>query len=155
MRSFLLFLVLFGTWLLWSGHTEPLLLGFGVFSCGLCTWLAARMEGDDFESMPLGAWGRVVVYLPWLLWEILKSNLHVARVVLSPGLPIQPKLVRVKASQKTAFGQVLYANSITATPGTISLDLRNGEILVHALTQDTADGLDGVMDAKCAWVEGA
>lgn len=155
MRAFLLFLVLAATWLLWSGHVEPLMLGFGVFSCGLCTVVAMRMRGDDFESVPLGAWGRLVVYQPWIIWEIIKSNLHVARVVLSPSLPIQPKLVRVKASQKTAFGQVLYANSITATPGTISLDLRDGEILVHALTQETADGLDGVMDAKCTWVEGA
>ncbi|MCP4806472.1 MAG: Na+/H+ antiporter subunit E [Proteobacteria bacterium] len=155
MRTFLLFLVLAATWLLWSGHVEPLMLGFGVFSCGLCTVVAMRMRGNDFESVPLGTWGRLLLYQPWIIWEIVKSNLHVARVVLSPSLPIQPKLVRVKASQKTAFGQVLYANSITATPGTISLDLRDGEILVHALTQETADGLDGVMDAKCTWVEGA
>ena len=153
MRSFLLFLVLAAVWLLWSGQTSPLMLGFGVFSCGLCTLVAARMQGDDFEKLPIGAWGRLVLYMPWLVWEIVKSNLHVARVVLSPGLPIQPKLVRVKASQKTAFGQVLYANSITATPGTISLDLRNDEILVHALTSDTAEGLDGAMDEKCRWVE--
>ena len=152
LRSFLLFVVLFGTWLLWSGHTEPLLLTFGVGSCLFIVWLVRRMEGDDHAQIPLVAWPRLVLYMPWLVWEIVKSNLHVARMVLTPGA-ISPRLVRTKASQATDFGRVLYANSITLTPGTITLDLRGDELLVHALTQETADGLDGTMDARCAWVE--
>jgi len=153
LRSLLLFAVLFGVWLLWSGHTERLMLGFGVFSCGLIVFLMRRMEGGDHSRVPLSAYARMLVYLPWLVWEIVKSNLHVARMVLTPGA-ISPRLVRTKASQKTDFGKVLYANSITLTPGTITLDLRGNQLLVHALTKDTADGLDGTMDAKCAWVEG-
>jgi len=68
---------------------------------------------------------------------------------------ISPRLIRVPASQKTALGQVLYANSITLTPGTISLDLRDDEILIHALSTSSAEGLqEGTMDRRAAWVEG-
>ncbi len=144
-------------WLLWSGHTEPLILSFGVASVLLVTWLRARMEAvvgggaDDFY--PLGL--RWIPYVPWLLWEIVKSNLHVVGVILSPSMPIQPQLVRVKGAQKTPIGQVVYANSITLTPGTITLDVRNGHFLVHALTDTTAEGLkEGTMDRKCHALEG-
>ena len=153
LRSLLLFVVLFGTWLSWSGQTKPLLLGFGVGSCLFIVFIVRRMQGDDHARIPLTAWARLAVYLPWLGWEIVKSNLHVARMVLAPG-GISPRLVRTKASQRGDFGRVLYANSITLTPGTITLDLRGDDLLVHALTQHTAEGLDGTMDAKCRWVEG-
>ena len=149
--------LLAGLWLLWSGHTEPLILGFGVVSVLLVTWLRARMErivgGAEEDRYALGL--RWIPYIPWLLWEIVKSNLHVVRVILSPSLPIQPQLVRVVGAQETAIGQVVYANSITLTPGTITLDVRDGRFLVHALTDATADGLrEGTMDRKCRALEG-
>jgi len=142
-------------WLLWSGHTEPLILGFGVASVALVTWLTWRMDRVDRYPMGWGLGLRPLLYIPWLALEIVKSNLHVARVVLSPSLPIQPRLVRVKATQKTELGQVIYANSITLTPGTITLDVRNGEFLVHALTDEVAEGLEsGEMDRKVTALEG-
>ena len=70
-------------------------------------------------------------------------------------MKISPRLIRVRASQKTVLGHVVYANSITLTPGTISLDLRDGAILVHALTDETAEGvLNGEMNARVARLEG-
>ena len=98
---------------------------------------------------------RWIPYAPWLLLEIIKSNLDVARAILSKDLKIQPQLVRVKASQKTDMGRVIYANSITLTPGTITLDVRGDEFLVHALLDATADGVrSGEMDRRCAALEG-
>ncbi|HJN73742.1 MAG TPA: Na+/H+ antiporter subunit E [Myxococcota bacterium] len=152
LRSLLLFSVLLSTWFLWSGHTEPMLLGFGAGSSLAIVLLVWRMEGSNHDRTPLAVWVRVVIYFPWLAWEIVKSNLHVARMVLTPKA-ISPRLVRTKASQRTDFGRVLYANSITLTPGTITLDLRGDDLLVHALTKDTAEGLDGNMDRRCLWVE--
>ena len=146
--------VLFGTWLAWSGVYEPLMLGLGLGSCVFVAWIVSRLEGDDHEKTPWATFARLALYVPWLLWEIVKSNLHVARVILFAPQEVRPRLMRVDCSQHTDFAQVLYANSITLTPGTISLDVRDGNILVHALTHETAEGLlDGSMDARCTWVE--
>jgi multicomponent Na+:H+ antiporter subunit E len=149
-------LVLSGVWLAWSGHTEPLILALGAGSLTFVVWLSVRMKVADAEGVPLGLnYLRVLRYLGWLAVEIGKSNLDVARRVLTPGpLPISPRLIRVPASQRTELAQVIYANSITLTPGTVSVDVAGGEILVHALHADAAAGLEsGSMDRKCAELE--
>ncbi len=148
------FTLLFAVWLLWSGHTEPLIISFGLASCALTVWLTMRMyrRGDIHPTYSLGL--RPLAYVPWLLWEIVKSNLDVARVVLSPKMPISPRLIRVLSSQRTESGQAIFANSITLTPGTITLDLREGEALVHALTAEAAEGLQsGEMNRRVAALE--
>ncbi len=141
-------------WLLWSGHTDPLLLGLGAVSCGLVLWLSLRLEIVHRESEPYHLGYRPLLYVPWLLWEIAKANLRVAAVICHPRLPISPSLLRVPASQHTELGQAIYANSITLTPGTISLDVRDGHILVHALTEQSARSLEtGEMDRRVARLE--
>lgn len=142
-------------WWLWSGHTEPLILVFGAASCAFALWFALRMEILDPESWPSGMALRFIAYVPWLLWQIAKANLHVARVIWSPGLPIRPRLVRVPTTQRSELGNAIYANSITLTPGTVSLDVRERSILVHALTDATREGLlSGEMDRRVTRVEG-
>ena len=136
-------LLLVLAWLAWSGHTEPRMLVFGLLSVAAVVGITRRMDrfsgADRDEHLGVG----VLAYLPWLLWQMLKANLAVARILLDPKRPIHPRLIRVPASQRTATGQVLYANSITLTPGTISLDLRDDTILVHALTAEAAADLEG------------
>ena len=141
-------------WLLWSGHTDPLLLGLGAVSCGLVLWLSLRLAIVDRESEPYHLGYRPLLYVPWLLWEIAVANLRVAAVIWHPRLPIRPSLLRVPVSQHTELGQVIYANSITLTPGTISLDVRDGHILVHALTEQSARSLEtGEMDRRVTRLE--
>jgi len=114
------------------------------------------MDVVDGEGVPIGLQhSRVVAYVPWLAWEIVKANVDVARRILAPGRPrIAPRLVRVRASQRSELGQVVYANSITLTPGTVSVDLTDGELLVHALHADAAAGVEaGAMDRRCAALE--
>ncbi len=147
--------LLMGSWLLWSGHYTVLITSFGVLSVIGVVALCLRLGILDEEAQPFFLFFRFLRYLPWLVWEVFKANWDVVRVILSPSLPIHQRLVRVKASQNTDLGQVLYANSITLTPGTVSLDVRDGAILVHALTDGSYQGLkSGVMDAKVAKVEG-
>jgi len=132
------------------------LLSFGGVSCLLVTWLTRRMDAHDDAPTDWAVAARSIFYLPWLMVEILKANLHVTRLILDPRLPIEPQLVRGTASQKTELGQVIYANSITLTPGTITLDLRDDSVLVHAITAHTAKGItNGEMDQKVAAMEGA
>jgi multicomponent Na+:H+ antiporter subunit E len=143
LHSISLGLVLFGVWLLLSGFFEPLLLGLGVLSCVIVVSIAHRMDVNDHEGHPIHLGWRILTYWVWLAVEIVKASLDVARRIVDPRLPIHPVLVRVKAGQASELGQVIYANSITLTPGTVSMQIEDGEILVHAIAQEMADDLEG------------
>lgn len=148
-------------WLLWSGvySTRPFIFSLGVGSCLFVLWLSMRMrrtaEVGESPVPGLGFSLRMLVYLPWLAWQVVLANLNVARRILSPGLPIAPRLLRVRANQRTPLCQVIHANSITLTPGTITLDLRGGQLLVHALDDESARGIDEeVIDRRVTRLEG-
>ncbi len=148
--------VLYSLWLFLSGHFEPLLLTLGAFSCLLVVLIALRMEVIDHESHPIHLTPRLPLYWMWLLWEIVKSNLAVARLILTPTLSISPTVIRVTATQQTDLGRVVYANSITLTPGTVSMSLDDDQITVHALTREMAENLQtGEMDHRVTRLEGA
>ncbi|MEM8993859.1 MAG: Na+/H+ antiporter subunit E [Acidobacteriota bacterium] len=157
----LVFLSVLGLWLLWSGHlsfSHPLLLIFGVLSAVLVTGLCRRMGLLDEETMPLQLLPRGLVYTPWLLWQILLSCLDVLRRGLSPQLDISPTVLTIEGGQKSDLGLVVYAHSITLTPGTVSIDSDAGAhtIKVHALSKAGADALaEGEMDRRVCRVEGA
>jgi len=146
--------MLFATWLLMSGHYEALIIGFGVISCLASVYLAWRMKIVDHEGQPLHLNPAIPVYWLWLLWQIFKSNIDVALRCVLPGKRIDPVVFRAPTSQKTSVGIATYANSITLTPGTVSMMTWNHEIQVHALTQAGADDvLAGGMDAWVTRVE--
>ena len=148
-------IILFVFWLLLSGNFTAFLVTMGAISAGAITLLGRRAELIDHEGHPVNLTWRALGYWPWLIKEIVKSAWEVARIIVNPRLPISPTLVRVRTSQKTAVGVVTYANSITLTPGTISVDVRPGEILVHALTREGAEGLEaGEMDRRVTRFEG-
>ncbi len=150
-----LWLVLFAVWLLLSGHYTPLLIGFGVGSCALTVYIAMRMDVADHEGVPIDWVGRFLLYLPWLLKEILVANISVAKVILSPSLPISPIMVVFRSTQKTDLGRVLYANSITLTPGTITTGVEGDQLEIHALTWQDVDGREeDEMDLRVSVVEG-
>jgi multicomponent Na+:H+ antiporter subunit E len=148
-------LILFASWLLMSGIFEPLILILGVFSCALVVVIAVRMDVIDHEAVPVHLTFKVLLYWPWLLWEIVKANIDVTKRVLGFA-DISPTMVRIKATQKTDLGIVIFANSITLTPGTISIDVdEEGYILVHALSRDGTEGLEGGdMDRRVTELEG-
>ncbi|MBC8186654.1 MAG: Na+/H+ antiporter subunit E [Proteobacteria bacterium] len=153
-RTLILFANLMVVWLLLSGHYNATLITYGVLSCAGVVALMAYLKILDHEALPSHLGYRLFTYLPWLLKEVVMSNLAVAKVILSPSLPIHPRILRISASQKTQVGQVVYANSITLTPGTVTLDVRDGNFLVHALTTDSAAGLlSGEMDRRVSHLE--
>jgi len=147
--------VLFGVWLLLSGHYTPILLGLGVISTLFAVAIALRMDVVDQEGHPLHLGLRILGYLPWLMFQILRANLDVTRRVLGPTLAISPRMFLVRATQRTDLGRVIFANSITLTPGTVSVELEGSEILVHALTAEAANDLrEGTMNRLVVGVEG-
>ena len=155
-RALLLTASLFGLWLVLSGMFSGLLLGLGVASSVWVMRIATRMDVADHEGYPmhLNVW-RLLGYGRWLVVEVVKSNIDVVRHVWSRRLTISPVIVRVASSQRSKLGQVIFANSITLTPGTVSINLWRNEIRVHALTRDAAKTLrDGEMDARVSRLEG-
>jgi multicomponent Na+:H+ antiporter subunit E len=155
MRLVSLAIALFVFWLALSGHYTPMLVVIGGISAAACALAAAKIHIVDAEGHPiewLKAW---VLYFPWLLIEIAKSAWAVSRIVLTPGLPISPALTVVKASQRSSVGIATFANSITLTPGTITVALNGNELTVHSLLRDgAADLTGGEMDRRVRMLEG-
>jgi multicomponent Na+:H+ antiporter subunit E len=155
MRFAVAALVFAAVWLLWSGHYTPLLLFFGAVSCILVLVLAGRIGFFDVEAYAFHLASRLPGYWSWLLKEIAKANLTVAKIVLHPRLPASPTVVSVDASSLSPLGQAILANSITLTPGTVSIDVDRGVIEVHCLTRESATELkEGEMLRRVARLDG-
>lgn len=139
-RTLVLTAALAGLWLLLSGYFDkPLLLIFGAGSVLLCVFLAARANVLDHEGVPSGLMPGVFLYWWWLFVEIGKANLLVARHALAIEPKLSPKLLQVVSPTRTNAGLATFANSITLTPGTVTVDLEPGYMVVHALTEAFAD----------------
>ncbi len=149
------FAVLYGFWLLLSGYFTPFLLAAGAASALAVVLFSKRMGIIDRESYPFHLVGHALFsYWPWLVKEIIKSGWDVARRIIHPRLPISPTLVRFRPSQRTDLGLVIHAQSITLTPGTISVEVGPGEFLVHALTAEAGAALAGSeMDRRVTVLE--
>lgn len=146
---------LISIWLLLSGHYNPLFIFLGIGSVIFILYLVRRMDVVDHESHPIHINPFALIgYWLWLLKEIFLSNLAVCRAILSPTLNLSPSTIKVTTSQKTSLGQVIYANSITLTPGTVTLDIDDKSIQVHSLMTSQAEGLHtGEMDKRVTQLE--
>lgn len=150
--TIILVLALAATWLTLSGYFTPILLTLGVISIGFVVWVCKRMKILDIETVPYEVTLRTVRYFGWLFIEIVKANMQVVKAVINPNLEVSPTLLRVPAPQKTGIGLTMFANSITLTPGTVSVDMEDGEILVHALLNEMSNPDDfKEMGERSAW----
>ncbi|MBN1843332.1 MAG: Na+/H+ antiporter subunit E [Deltaproteobacteria bacterium] len=146
--------ILFAFWMLLSGHFDAFHLTLGAICCGLVAYLFhdllfANVRVGDMRIVV----ARFISYIPWLIKQIVLSNLHVASVVLRYRMPIDPQIVTFKTKLETDISSVTLANSITLTPGTITMDIRDGVFYVHALDQKVADDLNaGEMEDRVAHI---
>ncbi len=136
-------LLLAAAWLLWSGMFKPLLVGLGVFSCVLTVFIIRRMGYFDRQVYAFRYDLRLVGFWLWLLGEIARSSLEVARVVLSRKLRLSAEVIELDVRSLDQVDQVLLGNSITLTPGTLTLEAHNDKLVVHALTAEGARSLRG------------
>lgn len=144
------YLLLYATWLVLSGKFEVKYLMIGALATGLVTFLTMDLlhsKGDlvkgektSLRFLLISGWN-LFFYILWLLFSIIKANIQVAYLVLHPKMPIQPGLLRFRTRLRTNVGHIILANSITLTPGTITVDLSEGTYLVHALVPEAADSL--------------
>ncbi len=138
-----------------SGVYKPLILGFGVMSSVIAVFVIHRMNVVDQDRIPLKLHPlRMIRYWFWLMGEIVKSNIAVTKTILAREMPIRQNLFTTACSQKTELAQVIFANSITLTPGTITVETEDDHFWVHALcySDDDPEALDD-MDARVLAVE--
>jgi multicomponent Na+:H+ antiporter subunit E len=143
-------------WLLLSGHfSEPLLLALGAASVLLVVFIALRKEVTDPEGHPIHMILRLLLYWPWLVKEIVVANVDVAKAILRSPMAIDPTVFTVRGTQKSELARVIYANSITLTPGTVTVDLEEDLLTIHALTKAGLEGVEsGQMNRRVTALEG-
>jgi multicomponent Na+:H+ antiporter subunit E len=152
--SISLFLTLAAFWLLNSGHYSALILLLGAASIALVLIITHQMDVVDQESQPLYLTRKIFGYYLWLIKEITLANFTLVKHIWLGTKSISPSLKKIKISQKTDMGKVIYANSITLTPGTVTIDLLGDEILVHALHYKSIESLEaGEMDRRVSLLE--
>ncbi len=142
-------------WWLMSGLFTPLLLCLGVISVVIAVWVFERMDAADEGRLEFSfSLFRLAKYSLWLLVEIAKANWQVTKIILSSKMPIRQKLFNVKISQQSDIGQVVFANSITLTPGTITVETESDHFLVHAVAYNETD-IDALaeMDRRVTEIE--
>ncbi len=147
MKTYSFALLLFVFWVCLSGYFEPLLLGLGLASVALTVFLSKRMNVIDHESYPLHLSSKLPAFFTYLFKEIIKANIDVIKRILKlRGKSISPHLVEMPVLQKSDLGRVVYANAITLTPGTVTVELSQNTITVHTLAKDAAEELaEGIM----------
>lgn len=148
------FIILFGFWLLLSGHYDLFHISIGLLCCGLVSHgthdlLFANPRAGDMRVIVK----RFIAYIPWLFYQIILSNMHVARLALGSGDLIDPKIVKFKTKLESDISMVTLANSITLTPGTITVDIRDGVYYVHGVSKQVLeDVMTGEMEDRVAHV---
>ena len=132
-------IILYALWLLMSGVYKPVTMTLGALSCLTAVYVAARMNKTDNATLEYSLHPvRFFGYLAYLMKEIVLSNYAVAKVILRPKLSMSPRYINVPISQRSDIGKAVFANSITLTPGTLTVELREKDFAVSVL--DYSDG---------------
>ena len=150
----LTFIIMFGIWVILSGKFDPFHLSLGLISCAIVSYLSSDLlfASPKITGL-LRQWGRFIRYVPWLMLEIIKANLHVTYLVFHPRMMelIDPRIVKFRSKLKSDLALVTFANSITLTPGTITVYVSiDGDFKVHAIDKASGDPLPGAMEANIA-----
>jgi len=141
LRTVLTTLTLFALWLLMSGIYDPFIVKLGIASSIIAVFIVRRMDNAaDAERLRLHLNPFATIgYWAWLMVEIAKANWAVTKTILSPDMRLNRHLFKVPYTQKSDLGQTIFANSITLTPGTISVEVEDGSFLVHAVSYSDDD----------------
>ena len=141
---------LFGLWVLLSGRLDAFHLSVGFLGAALIAWVNTKSRHLDEPPLPLA---RIVLYLPWLFWKIVKSSLNITKIILDPKLPVNPRLIQYRTDLGNNTAVVLLGNSITLTPGTVTIEVSSNELVIHALDDGSSRGLESrTMERKIAEV---
>lgn len=150
------FIILFALWCIFSGMFDAFHLALGVISCLIVTVISGDLifKEKNVTAEHIREGIRFIKYLPWLMYQILLANIHVAYLVLHPKMPIEPFVINYQSKLKKDVAKVVFANSIILTPGTITMDItEKNEYIVHCISQKVADDLKtGEMEERVAHI---
>ena len=132
-----LVLALAALWFALSQRSAPFFLALGALSVLLVLWLAAGFRILDRDASPYHRFAQLLIYLVWLIGQIIRANISVVARVLGAGR-IDPAIVRIRTNARTDLGKALFANAITLTPGTVTVDVSGDKVVVHALVAKNA-----------------
>lgn len=148
------FILMAVTWVVLSGQFDAFHLTLGVISCAIVAWFSSDLLFPPEEkSGPGPTWVRFIFYIPWLLWEIVTANFWLLYLVFHPRMheKIDPHVIKFDSKLKSDMARLTFANSITLTPGTITVSVSpDGQYTVHAIDKKSASGLPGAMEQKIA-----
>jgi len=131
-----------GLWVLFSGKLDVFHLGMGVLAVLFVTLMSLRLISRKEAARPRMRIFATAWYIGWLALQMILSAIHVLRVIVNPERHLDPRIVELHSPQPSNLSRILLANSITLTPGTLTVDMADGDIfIVHALTQKTAADL--------------
>lgn len=136
-----------GLWMLFAGTLDPQEAIAGLIIAGAVALMTkGAVFGDGIGILHPVRFAYLVLYLPYLFVEIIKANLQVARIVVDPALPIRPAIVRVMTRLQSPVGRMILANSITLTPGTLSVEMEGDTLFIHWIVTEAED-IDGATAA--------
>ncbi len=151
----LFFALIFLIWVVLSGYVDLFHLSLGLLCCALVTWMSSDLLFAD-RTAPLRSRivqsGRLLSYTSWLLWQIVLANLKLLRLAFGPRERWRPQIVRYECGLETDFEKYLLANSITLTPGTVTIKILGNTYYIHAINDEAAAGLDGEMERRIAHI---
>lgn len=130
-------------WLLLSGHYDLFHITLGVISVFLVMLFNYRLKKHRFvdegqaNNIELKYY-TFIYYIPWLFWQLIKSGVQVALIVIKPKMPIDPVMIKIKTDLPSATSRVILANSITLTPGTLTVTMVDNDLLIHTLIEKNA-----------------
>jgi multicomponent Na+:H+ antiporter subunit E len=155
MYHILSFIFLFALWVVFSGRLDAFHLTMGALSSAFVTAFSGNLFFENRSCSLRSRSAECLRFIPysfWLLYQILLSNLHVLYLALHPrGRDLwDPKIIRVRTNLRSDFAKVVLANSITLTPGTVTLKVEGDSLYVHAISSKAAKSLDGHMEARIA-----
>ncbi len=157
MYRLLIFALLFAGWAIFSGLFDAFHLTLGVISCALVTYLSSDLLFSD-RSQSFGDRVeqaiRFLGYALWLLWQIVLANIYILKLALTPGglEEISPRIIRYRTKLQSDFAKFVLAQSITLTPGTVTIRIDGDILYIHAISQAAEEGLDGSMEGWIGYV---
>ena len=157
MSMVITFIIMVIFWICMSGLFDPWHFGLGLLSCALVSYMSHDLLFQDFKLRPkLTEYRRFIQYLPWLLYQIYLANIYVVKLALSPRMQekIYPHVVKFKSRLKNELALVVFADSITLTPGTITVLLEDDTFYVHAIDIGVAESLPGEMEERVGHIFG-
>ena len=151
--------VLFGFWLLLSGTFQTKFLIYGILTAVISAWVTYPLlllpSADETKKYFVFGFNpiKLLIYFFWLMWQLVLANVDVLKATVRPEIEINPRIVKFRYQTDNPMAKVILANSITLTPGTVTIDVTDdGVFYVHALTDGAADGLNGGMQKMVGWL---